>query len=75
MSGIDLIHDTLKVFSEKKAKIYCKWIYCIKENCAEGYNGICNLPNVKKDYPDDGKCYDPHFESYDEELEKLGAFE
>jgi len=79
--AMSMINDTLKAFAgsamsdKPETKIYCKWIHCIKGGCAEGYNGMCNLPNVKSDYPQDGLCYDPHFEEYDKEMDELGAYE
>ena len=64
--------------SENTTKLYAKWIYCCKEICAESYNGRCNIhvpENKEKEYPKDGLCYDPHYEIYDEEADRLGAYE
>ena len=52
--GLSMIYDTLDKFSGKQ-----EWELCCKGECAEGYDGICNLRNVKRDYPEDGICYEP----------------
>jgi len=56
-------------------KTYCKWIYCCKGKCSEGYEGKCNLPGEKREYPPDGLCYKPEYIPYDDELDELGVFE
>ena len=56
-------------------KLYAKWIFCTRENCPESGGGKCRMGQEAVDFPADGKCLHPEFVEYDEEGEKLGAYE
>jgi hypothetical protein len=61
--------------SEKLAN----WVFCIRENCPEGYTGKCTRGHfseeLREDFPADGRCLYPEEMPYDEEIDVLGAYE
>jgi len=57
-----------------KVKQYANWVNCIGEDCPNGLNGKCTF-NGTKDFPKNGKCYNPTIEKFEEFYANLGAYE